>query len=750
MASIHLQGILRDSLGEIDVGAIITFTHMTTTGETIASTKRNLLIPPDGAYSIDVEYGQIRIDYTTRYTERFVSMVIVNQDSTATSLPELLNAAVPVTPAVILEMQGILADAVAASDTSEAFANQLTTFDLIGSAAAFAPDTNITTKGYLTSGDEGSGSWVQNGVTGQTPSQSPAQLGNALLNDGNGNQWRLVPRGRYNLRSLGGVGDGTTDDSDAIQAWWNAAILDLSVSEKQINANIPYVPIGNFTSTAGLVLTASKYQVQVEGDGWGSVLDRVDFVFNQPFCQLRNLALYGATSVGVEINGYDCLLFNCYIRDKTTHGAWFRNAAQSFIQNSFIHRCSNGLYYAGNPQGHSLSNSKVKACTSGGVLFENGGELKLSNNFIMGNANYGLKISNNAAAPDPGASQPIPIESYFNNNTITQNGGNQVYSISSLSSYDSGNKIQITMTTPHEFPVGFGNIQIDGTGDAAYDGIKSYAVDVISSTSVILDIPFSSAVSVGTLTSEGYDLILESDAPNNSRNFHFVGGNINNTLINGCYNLQFWGTRLKRRIWMKGSNNSQISFFRVAPTGENAGSTTTPSPSSERVKPIPISGPGSNRGWTEFAATQDGKSGWGAGGEALVMRTPALNTPLLPNQQPELLSEVMVGGGGVSVLNELSITRKFGGIFERFYSGVNERLLFGTDGSDNAQIFGRNSANSLTMFLSANPAGNSQIPSNINFGGTISTNYQQGFSGTVDLTVANTLTISNGLIIGVA
>ena len=192
MASIHLQGILRDSLGEIDVGAIITFTHETATGETLPTTKVDLRIPPNGAYSIDVEYGRVRVDYTTRYTERFIGTVIVNQDSTATSLPELLNAAVPVTPAVILEMQGILADAVAASDTSEAFANQLTTFDLIGSAATFAPDTNITTKGYLTSGDGGSSSWVQNGVTGQPTSQSPSQLNSTFLNDALGNQWSLV------------------------------------------------------------------------------------------------------------------------------------------------------------------------------------------------------------------------------------------------------------------------------------------------------------------------------------------------------------------------------------------------------------------------------------------------------------------------------------------------------------------------------------------------------------------------------
>ena len=242
MASIHLQGILKDSLGEIDVGAIITFTHMTTTGETIASTKRNLLIPPNGAYSIDVEYGQIRIDYTTRYTERFVSMVIVNQDSTATSLPELLNAAVPVTPPVILEMNSILTDAVSAATTSEAFANQLTTFDLIGSTAIFAPDTNITTKGYLTSGDGGSGSWVQNGMTGQTVSQTPAQLGDALLNDGNGNQWSLVINYKINVLTLGAIGDGISVDTLAFIAARNG-LLNLV---RPFQGGTIYVPPGVF------------------------------------------------------------------------------------------------------------------------------------------------------------------------------------------------------------------------------------------------------------------------------------------------------------------------------------------------------------------------------------------------------------------------------------------------------------------------------------------------------------------------
>ena len=152
MASIHLEGILVDSVGEIDVGGVITFTHLTTTGGTIASTQTELIIPPDGAYSIDVEYGQIRIDYTTRYTENFIANVIVNSDSTATSIPELLSATTPVTEPIIIEMQGLVADAV----TAEAGAVAAEAGAVVAEAAAVAaassslPLTGGTVEGDLT------------------------------------------------------------------------------------------------------------------------------------------------------------------------------------------------------------------------------------------------------------------------------------------------------------------------------------------------------------------------------------------------------------------------------------------------------------------------------------------------------------------------------------------------------------------------------------------------------------------------
>jgi hypothetical protein len=67
-----------------------------------------------------------------------------------------------------------------------------TTNNLINGTSLFNSDVVVLTSGFTTSGDGGSGSWKQNGVTGQAASQSPAQLVDGLLNDGNGNQWALV------------------------------------------------------------------------------------------------------------------------------------------------------------------------------------------------------------------------------------------------------------------------------------------------------------------------------------------------------------------------------------------------------------------------------------------------------------------------------------------------------------------------------------------------------------------------------
>ena len=61
-----------------------------------------------------------------------------------------------------------------------------TTQELINGQFKYHQDHVVNTSGFLNAGS-GGGPWKQNGITGQTISQSPAQLGDALFNDGLGN-----------------------------------------------------------------------------------------------------------------------------------------------------------------------------------------------------------------------------------------------------------------------------------------------------------------------------------------------------------------------------------------------------------------------------------------------------------------------------------------------------------------------------------------------------------------------------------
>lgn len=232
MAFITLQGTLLDPNGSVSIGDELRFTHKSTTGSTLKSAVTLMKITTLGNYYIDLQYGLVLVEYKDVKNNQFenLGVVTVNQDSTATTLPELLNAVVPPTNAQLLEFQAILADCVSqvtlattqavrsetAASISEAFANQLTTTELIASTSVYAADVVLLTSGFSVSGS-GSGSWKQNGITGQIPSQSPAQIINGLLNDGNGNQWELVSE-NPTPEMLGAVTGGLVDDTLPIRA----------------------------------------------------------------------------------------------------------------------------------------------------------------------------------------------------------------------------------------------------------------------------------------------------------------------------------------------------------------------------------------------------------------------------------------------------------------------------------------------------------------------------------------------------
>jgi hypothetical protein len=113
----------------------------------------------------------------------------------------------------------------------------LTTQELIASTEVFTADVIISTSGYAASADGGTGLWIQNGVVGQTASQSPLQLNAALLNDAAGNQWALIGNGPVSALALG---PGTTAVLAAASTFSESPLYKLNVTDNVgIGTNSP-------------------------------------------------------------------------------------------------------------------------------------------------------------------------------------------------------------------------------------------------------------------------------------------------------------------------------------------------------------------------------------------------------------------------------------------------------------------------------------------------------------------------------
>ena len=179
MAHITLAGTLRDPNGGVAVGDKIRFTHNSTTGETVKSAVSILTIDPSGAYSIDLEYGLVLVEYKDSRSSSFQNrgVTTVNATNPATSIPELLNAVVPVSSAELIEFQTILADCVAAKVASAASATLVT--NIISESGA---NLSLGT-GALSSNTTGSGNTANgvNSLRDNTTASNNTAVGNSTL-----------------------------------------------------------------------------------------------------------------------------------------------------------------------------------------------------------------------------------------------------------------------------------------------------------------------------------------------------------------------------------------------------------------------------------------------------------------------------------------------------------------------------------------------------------------------------------------
>ena len=79
--------------------------------------------------------------------------------------------------------------------------NTLTGF-LTSHTSNITINSTVRFQGYDEIGDDGGADWKHNGVTGQTPSQSPINLDASLFNDGDGNQWAMLLSSVFEINTI--------------------------------------------------------------------------------------------------------------------------------------------------------------------------------------------------------------------------------------------------------------------------------------------------------------------------------------------------------------------------------------------------------------------------------------------------------------------------------------------------------------------------------------------------------------------
>ena len=234
----------------------------------------------------------------------------------------------------------------------------------------------LETAGYTTEGDGGRATWKLTATTG-TASQSPAQLGNALFNDANGNQWALV-NSSFSAFTLGYV-----INADFLPIFTAAQAHSISSKATFVFENIDHLISGSMTILSGFkceVRTDSKISPFAAYTGDAVIFDSLydsasDFPRITDFTTGAGVTLFGSNLADIKINRIArCLTA---VKLKTVNSGLQAKLLDSRIDVMFIATCTNGILIESDNflnvmQGNEVYVNFITA-TSNAVVFEDNG-----------------------------------------------------------------------------------------------------------------------------------------------------------------------------------------------------------------------------------------------------------------------------------------------------------------------------------------------------------------------------------------
>ncbi|MBN2447661.1 MAG: hypothetical protein JXO22_13085 [Phycisphaerae bacterium] len=154
--------------------------------------------------------------------------------------------------------------------------NAFATAALLGGSLGTVDGSVSVTTGCLASGDGGGGDWYW--ASGDSTTENVGTVVGASVVG----RWKRLYSGPLNARWFGATGNGTTDDSVALQAWLNAIPL----------GGEGFLPLGTYRVTQPLIMNTRDCKVSGEGSGIHSAVgtkivwdgaDATKFVLTMPW-----------------------------------------------------------------------------------------------------------------------------------------------------------------------------------------------------------------------------------------------------------------------------------------------------------------------------------------------------------------------------------------------------------------------------------------------------------------------------------
>ncbi len=407
----------------------------------------------------------------------------------------------------------------------EGIENLGTTTDLINGKPIYDLDRIIETSGFTTAGDGCAGKWKQNGVTGQTPSQAPAQTGKATLNDGNGNQWELVrEKNDIHLSKLG------AKEGDDITDIFKAAVSEIGNNGGKIK--LPYALEDNPCKISSTVTIRSDVTVYGESvfNSWLKQEDNANT--NLLNAQNRDNNCFRDFSVdlngsnntaGNSINAGDCTklkLINLSIKDAIKNIVLIQDCTDFNMSNVSAY---GGGYYPDDNRGYELAgvenfnikNISTKDYTGAGI------NLSRCNNGVLSGLNFtrdfsqgftngfaGVRFSNSSSNITLG---DFYIDGFSRGVTVTTGGGTQGPERSNSISFSNGTinnsgysglwvTAEAVTSTDKTRKIAISNIFAGDSGlDAASTLLDQNTVGIINAE----EVKISGLVTKGDLTIQG-------------------------------------------------------------------------------------------------------------------------------------------------------------------------------------------------------------------------------------------------------